>query len=175
MAWSNIFNKAADMASNIDTDKLTNVASTIAGNEGWLGAAGDTASKVDWGSVADKAGNLFGKVKPYLIGAGTDALNQYLNKYKMYNQITSGGAVGLPKYDESLGRKWGQAIMGLGMDTSTNGEDKDTTSNGNRSRLVEAIINALRAKRTSAPISFTEFRNADYPTIVDEAGYIIRE
>lgn len=169
MAWSNIFNKAADMASNIDTDTIANAASNIASSEG-----GNWLSNIDWGNVASKAGTLFDKAKPYLIGMGSDALNQMLNKHKMYNQITSGGAYGLPKYDESLGRKWGQAIQGLGMGTGTEQEaeeDRELKSQYNN-KVANAILSALRAKNVSAPIQFYFQNPYTQQPSVDEQGYI---
>lgn len=168
MAFSDFFNKAADMASNIDTDTVANAASNIASNDSsFLG-------NVDWGNVASKAGTLFNKAKPYLLGMGSDALNQFLNKHKMYNQITSGGAYGLPKYDESLGRKWGQAIQGLGMGTGTEqetAEDRELKSQYNN-KVANAILSALRARNVSAPIQFYFQNPYTQQTSVDEQGYI---
>lgn len=169
MAWSNIFNKAADMASNIDTDAIANAAGNIASSEG-----GNWLSNIDWGNVASKAGTLFNKAKPYLIGMGSDALNQMLNKHKMYNQITSGGAYGLPKYDETLGTKWGQAIQGLGMGTGAGQEtEEDRALTPQYSNTVaNAILSALRAKNVSAPIQFYFQKPYSQQQSVDEQGYI---
>lgn len=172
MAWSNIFNKAADIASNIDTDAIANAAGDIASSEG-----GNWLSNIDWGNVASKAGTLFDKSKPYLLGMGSDALNQMLNKYKMYNQITSGGAYGLPKYDESLGTKWGQAIQGLGMGTGTEQETEEdrVLSPQYNNKVANAILSALRARNVSAPIRFYFQNPYSQKTSVDEQGYIQQE